>query len=264
MRVAHRTSTPKAKLLSAQSLGLALSGGSVKGFAHLGVLRYLEELGVHPNVIAGTSAGALVGAFYADGYKAQEILEIFSEMTLAGMTNLRPWGTGGLLDTTPFLRFVEEHLRHRRLEELPTPMHIVATDLDAGRQHIFTEGELAPIVVASCSIPVLFRPMEIEGVLYVDGGLFRNFPASVIRDTCDCLVGVNLGPWVGGDYEHTLASVAERAWQLVFRQNTLHDKALCDVLLETEAVQGYGLFDASAARKLEAVGYELAQRTFES
>lgn len=175
------------------------------------------------------------------------------------MTSLRPIGNAGLLDTAPLLRFVRRNLRHRRIEELPTSLRIVATDLDRGEQHIFREGRLHVAVVASCSIPVLFHPIEIEGTTYVDGGLFRNFPATVIRDECDLLIGMNLGPWESSEYSKSITAIAERAWQFVFRQNTLPDKEACDVLLETVNVLGYGMFDSKAAAELMQVGYDTAR-----
>lgn len=240
-------------------IGLALSGGSIKGFAHLGVLKYLEELGMRPDIIAGTSAGALMGAFYTDGFAPEEIFEIFSGQGFMGMTTFRPLD-GGVFDTSKFVRFIKSKLRSQRLEDLSIPMRIVATDLDRGTQHVFTHGSLAEIITASCSIPVLFNPMVIEGTTYVDGGLFRNFPASVIRPECSYLIGMNLGPWLdNADYPKTIMGIAERSWEFVFRQNTLHDRKLCDVLLESNQVTQYGMFEVSSAFEIMALGYTLAK-----
>lgn len=244
--------------MSQYPLGLALSGGSIKGFAHLGVLKYLDELGTKPDIIAGTSAGALMGAFYADGYTPEEIFGLFSERGLMNMTTFRPMG-GGIFDTSKFVRFLDEHFRHKYLEDLPIPMRVVATNLDRGEQHVFTSGRLAEVVTASCSIPVLFTPMVIDGVTYVDGGLFRNFPVSVIREECARIVGVNLGPWQEEEYKRTIRDVAERSWEFVFRQNTLLDREQCDVLLETQAVTKFGMFEVKSAAQIMQIGYELAQ-----
>lgn len=240
-------------------LGLALSGGSIKGFAHLGVLQYLDEKGIRPHIIAGTSAGSLMGALYADGYTPTEILECFSEQGLMTMTRFKPFG-GGVFDTAKFTDYLRSLLRHKLLEELPIPMRIVATDLDAGGQHVFERGKLAEIITASCCIPVLFNPIVIEGVHYVDGGLFRNFPVSVIRSDCKRIIGVNLGPERGETYDKTLTGVANRAWELVFRQNTRPDKKACDHLLEAPELLEYGMFEVDASREIMAIGYKLAQR----
>lgn len=244
-------------------LGLALSGGSIKGFAHLGALKYMEEIGCRPEVIAGTSAGALMGAFYADGYSPSEIYDLFSERGFMDMTSLRPMG-GGMFDTSKFVRYISERLRHERLEDLPTPMRIVATNLDKGEQHVFTEGPLAPIITASCSIPVLFNPIELNGATFVDGGLFRNFPVSIIREDCRFVVGMNLGPWQEESYKRTIMGVAERSWEFVFRQNTLPDRDVCDLLLETQAITKYGMFQVNSAAEIMEIGYELAKSGFEA
>lgn len=244
-------------------LGLALSGGSIKGFAHLGVLQRLEELGLRPDIIAGTSAGALMGAFYADGYKPAEILDLFDDQGFISMTSLRPNG-GGVFDTSKFERFLEEHLHHRHIEELPIPLRIVATDLDRGVQHVFTEGLLSACVTASCSIPVLFNPVEIAGVSYIDGGIFRNFPASVIRRDCQLVLGVHLNPAQPADYKRTIMSVAERSWQLIFRQNAQYDRRRCDILIEPQEVMSYGMFDVDSANEIMRLGYTLACEAFET
>ena len=119
-------------------LGLALSGGSIKGFAHLGVLQYLEENHLQPDIIAGTSAGSIMGAFYAAGYAPQEIFEIFSQGGFMQMTRLTIGG-GGLFSTTNFLKHLRRNLPYKHLEDLPRPMRIVATDLDAGEQYLLRD-----------------------------------------------------------------------------------------------------------------------------
>lgn len=240
-------------------LGLALSGGSVKGFAHLGVLKCMSELQLKPDLIAGTSAGALMAALYADGYSPEEIIQLFDERGFASMTRLRPSG-GGLFDTGKFVQFLKSHLRHRHIEELPIPLRIVATDLDRGVQHTFCEGPLAECVTASCSIPVLFAPITIAGVTYVDGGLFRNFPVSVLREDCSLIIGVQLNPSQPQHYERNILSVAQRSWQLMFRQNSLLDHKLCDIVIEPEEEVQYGLFDVNSARAIMDIGYQLARK----
>lgn len=240
-------------------LGLALSGGSIKGFAHIGVLKYMDEIGLRPEIIAGTSSGSIVGAFYSDGYTPDEIFDRLSSIGFMGMTSLYP-NKGGMFSTRNFTKFLRGTLRHRRLEDLPIPVRIVATDLDNGCEHVFTSGPLSQIITASCSIPVLFQPKLIKGVSYVDGGLFRNYPVTVIRKECAKVLGVNLGPEQTKEYKKTIRGVAERSWSLVFRQNTRPDKAVCDLTLETQAITQYRMFDVKSARDIMELGYELARQ----
>lgn len=244
-------------------LGLALSGGSIKGFAHLGVLKRMGELGLQPEIIAGTSAGSLMGALYADGYQPEEILELFDDRGFTTMTRLKPLG-GGVFDTSKFESFLRSHLRHERIEDLPLPMRIVATDLDGGKQHIFTEGPLAKCITASCSIPVLFNPTEIEGTSYIDGGIFRNFPASVLRPDCDLVLGVHLNPAQPSEYKQTIMSVAERSWQLIFRQNAQYDRQLCDIIIEPQEAIDVAMFDVTSSRVIMQLGYDLASQVLDS
>ena len=240
-------------------LGLALSGGGIKGFAHLGVLKYLEEIGVRPEILAGTSAGALVGAFYACGYSCEEVFELLSRNGFMKMTSLKIRG-GGMFSASNFHRHLKRNLRYKKLEDLPLPLRIVATDLDEGDLRVFTEGRLADIVLASCSVPILFTPVEIDGHAYVDGGIFRNFPVTIIRADCEQVIGVNLGPVSHEEVERSMTSIANRAWELVFRQTTIPDREACDDLLETMEVTRYSMFEVSAASTLMTIGYELAQK----
>ncbi len=239
-------------------LGIALSGGSIKGFAHLGVLKYLDEVGLRPEIIAGTSAGSIMGAFFASGYAPEEIHELLSQTGFMQMTSFTTKG-GGIFSTTKFLHLLKKNLRHRKLEDLPTPMRIVATDLNQGEPHVFTEGPLAKIILASSSIPILFCPVEIDGHTYVDGGLFRNFPVTAIREDCEEVIGMNLGPVQSAEIPMNIKDIANRAWELIFRQNTTPDCAACDYLLETSEVMKFGMFEVSASEQLMKIGYELAK-----
>lgn len=261
--------TTKDKILSQgntpYNLGLALSGGSVKGFAHLGVIEYLLETNNKPDIISGTSAGALMGAFYADGYHPQEIMDILGRLTFSSMTNISfGFGNGGIFGVQNFTKMLKTNLRHKRIEDLEIPFRIVATDLDNGKQKVFTEGNLVERVVASCSIPVIFKPMIIDDVNYVDGGLFRNFPVSVIREDCKKIIGVNLNPEGNEVYKKTLLGTAIRSWDLVFRQNGKQDRELCDVLLETTEVTKYRMFEFSSSQEIMQCGYDMAKQHLNS
>ena len=165
---------------NAYKLGLALSGGGAKGFAHIGVFRLLEECGLKPDIIVGTSVGSLMGALFADGYTSDEIKELFTGREFSEFAQLQI-PKSGLFDSKRFRYFLRRHLRAKTFEELKTPLVVVATDLDNGESHEFRSGPIVEAVTASCSIPIIFSPVVINGVHYVDGGLFHNFPVSIIR-----------------------------------------------------------------------------------
>ncbi|MEG1748365.1 MAG: patatin-like phospholipase family protein [Tannerellaceae bacterium] len=248
--------------LKTYKLGLALSGGGAKGFAHIGVFRMLEECALMPEIIVGTSVGALMGALFADGYTATQIKELFSGREFSEFAQLQ-LPKSGLFDSKRFRQFLHRHLRAKTFEELHIPLVVVATDLDNGESHEFRSGPLVEAIVASCSIPIIFSPVVIDGVHYVDGGLFHNFPVSIIRDECDKVIGVNVSPLVPQKYKQTLFHIAERSYHYMFRANTLEDREMCDVLIETEEFGLYKTFDLESVDLISGIGYDAAVRAFQ-
>lgn len=238
-------------------LGLALSGGGAKGFAHIGVFKLLEERRLMPDIISGTSAGALAGVLFADGYSAADIQELFTGREFSEFAQLQI-PKDGLFDNKRFRTFLKRRLRAKVFEDLNIPLVVVATDLDNGKSHEFKSGPIVDAVVASCSIPIIFSPVEINGLHYVDGGLFRNFPVSVIREACEWVIGVNVSPLIPQKYKQTLWGIAERSYHYIFRSNTMEDRMMCDVLIETQEVGAYKTFDLENVASIAAIGYEAA------
>ncbi len=243
-------------------LGLALSGGGAKGFAHLGIFKLMEECNLRPDIIVGTSAGALMGVLYADGYTADEIKNMFSGREFSEFAQLQ-LPKSGLFDSKRFRHFLKRHLRAKTFEELKVPLVVMATDLDHGAAHEFRTGSIVEAVTASCSIPIIFSPVVINGVHYVDGGLFQNFPVSVIRKECKRIIGVNVSPLIPQKYKQTIFHIAERSYHYMFRANTVEDRLLCDVLIETEACSLYKTFDLENVDQIANIGYVAAVNAFE-
>lgn len=245
-----------------KKLGLALSGGGAKGFAHIGVFKVLEECALMPDIIAGTSVGALMGALFADGYQADEIKELFSGREFSEFAQLQI-PKSGLFDSKRFRYFLKRHLRTKNIEDLQTPMVIVATDLDNGVSHEFRKGPIVDAVTASCSIPIIFSPVVVGGIHYVDGGLFHNFPVSIIREECERIIGVNVSPLIPQKYKQTIFHIAERSYHYMFRANTLEDRMMCDVLIEAEEFGLYKTFDLENVGQIARIGYMAAIKAFE-
>ena len=240
-------------------IGIALSGGGVKGLCHAGVLKALEELGIKPDIISGVSAGALVGALYSDGYSPDEIAVCFEEINFRNMTKIR-MPEGGFFKTDIFQKFLSNKLRAKSFEELSIPLRVVATDLDNGRSVTFKSGHLIDPIVASCSFPVLFSPKIIDGIHYVDGGVLKNFPVSTIRNECDKIIGINASPLVADDYKQSILNVALRSYNFMFKANILHDKSLCDLLIEPVDMANYETFDVDKGREIFELGYRSAKQ----
>lgn len=235
-------------------LGLALSGGGVKGFAHAGALKALEEFGYKPDIISGTSAGAVAGALYVAGYSPKEICDLFKNKSFSNFTNITI-PTSGLFSPAKFVDFLKQKITYSNIEDLPIPMRIVATDLDAGKIKVFTEGSLAERVMASATVPVVFPPTVIDDVHYVDGGIFCNFPVDVIRQDCEKVIGINVSPLVPTQYKQTIIEIALRSYNFMFRANTKEDGMLCDVLVELPDVSQYDMFDLDAIDEIYRMGY---------
>ena len=175
-------------------LGLALGGGAARGFAHVGVIQVLEEAGISPHLVVGTSAGSLVAAFYAsgkNGAQLQRIAETMEEATLTDWTI--PLLSRGMMRGDALARYVSTQTGGKRIEDSRLPLGIVATDLHSGQGMLFQRGDMATAVRASSAVPSLFEPVRIGGRDYVDGGLVSPVPVRYARQMgADLVLAVDI------------------------------------------------------------------------
>lgn len=163
-------------------LGLALGGGAARGFAHIGVIQVLEEAGIRPDLVVGTSAGSVVAALYASGQSGRQLESVAQGMDEASLSDWRlPLFKPGILKGEALARFVSKQVQGRRLQDLPLPVGVVATDLRSGDAILFQSGDTATAVRASSAIPILFEPVTVAGRDYVDGGLVSAVPVRFAR-----------------------------------------------------------------------------------
>ncbi len=163
-------------------IGLALGGGAARGFAHVGVIQVLEEAGIRPVLVSGTSAGSLVAAIYAGGKtgkQLQQVAETMEEATIADWT--LPLLNRGMLRGDALARYVNGQVGSRLIEDLPLQLGIVATDLNSGQSMLFQRGDTGTAVRASSAVPAVFQPVRISGREYVDGGLVSPVPVRAAR-----------------------------------------------------------------------------------
>lgn len=242
-----------------KSIGLALSGGAVKGFAHLGVLQALEETGYKPDYISGTSAGAIAAAFYADGYKPLEILKILCSYKLTDF--FKPgWAGPGLMKSSGFYRILYENLFTENIEELPIPVWICITNLNTGLAEYHNHGNLARKVLASSSIPVFFKPVVINNHLMVDGGVCDNLPLKPLKEKADFIVAVNVNPIAPKQIKPGIRSIAERVFHLSINSRLKEMSIQPDLLIETKGASDFGYFNLKHAEKHFEIGYECASK----
>ena len=239
-------------------LGVALSGGGARGFAHAGALMAIEEAGLKPDVIAGVSAGSVVAVLYSAGIKPLKMADIFDRQGFRDFAELS-LGRGALFKIDKFRRFILSAIGpdFRNLEDLLIPTYLGVTNLSDGIHAEFHSGEIGDRMLASCSIPIVFKPIEIDGKLYVDGGVLRNHPAWIIRDLCDTLIGINVSP-LGADADcryDSIFEVAMRTYNLMAKANQAADMALCDVSVCTPEIASYKVFNLKDINKVFVSGY---------
>ncbi len=171
-----------APVTRAPRLGLALGGGAARGFAHVGVIQVLEEAGIKPDLVVGTSAGSLVGALYASGKNGAQLLTVATTMEEAAFTDWTlPFVSRGMFRGEALARYVSTQLGGRKIQDLPMPLGIVATDLNSGEGVLFQRGDTATAVRASSAVPAVFMPVKIGAREYVDGGLVSPVPVRYAR-----------------------------------------------------------------------------------
>jgi len=176
----------------APHVALALGGGAARGFAHIGVIEVLEENGIHPDLVAGTSAGSLVAALYASGKTGPEMARMATTMDESAITDWSFPGRG-LIRGEALARYVREATGNKPIEQMKIALGIVATDLDNGRPILFRRGDVGTAVRASSAVPAVFQPVRIGTHEYVDGGLASPVPVRSAREMgADVVIAVDI------------------------------------------------------------------------
>lgn len=240
-------------------IGLALSGGGVRGIAHLGIIKALEERGFSFAHVSGASAGSIIGAFYCNGYKPEEILKILEKTSLYKI--VRPaisWR--GLLKLDKVINEFKSYFEKDSFESLKIPLHISATDITHGTIKYFYEGSLMKAMLASSSVPIVFDPVKIDDTYYIDGGILNNLPVEPVKETCDMVIGIHTnsaGIHVG---PINMKMLMERSLLLAIKCNVDMRKGMCDLFIEPEGLGKYGVFDIKKAREIFELGYRFANK----
>ena len=235
-------------------IGISLAGGGARGIAHIGVLQALEENGISPAYVSGASAGSIVGALYAAGIAPGEILRIFKETSLLKL--FKPvLPTAGFADLGSIAEILAEHIPIDSFESLEKKLFICITNLTKGRFEIASEGSLFEMVVASSSIPLLFKARVINGDYYVDGGLLNNLPVEPLIETCDYVIGVNVTPIDSTEDLSSIVGIGYRTLDMVMWANVESRLRQCDVIIEPNSAN-FGLFDVGKADEIFQAGYE--------
>ncbi len=253
----------KRKVMSdtpSRGIGLALSGGAARGIAHIAVLEVLEQDGIAIGAIAGTSAGSVVGALYAAGMPLPEIKRILLN---AGWKNILSLTIPrqGLISSEGIYRFMEEVLPVKKFSSLAIPFAAVATELKTAEKVVITSGSIARAVQASCSLPIIFTPTEINRKILVDGGVASQVPVKAAREELGAkhvvAVNVNYKALELDEYDN-LIKIATHLSVLWATRNAREEEKLADAVIQVNA-KGIALYDLSKSRELLRRGRKAAE-----
>lgn len=254
--------------LNSKSIGFALSGGGSKGLAHAGAIKFLEEQNIKPTQIAGSSAGAIVGALYAWGKTPEEILMFFKSIYFFHWKHFT-LKKAGIVDSGSFKRYFEDIFGDAKMNELNIPMHITATDMVKGKLKIFNNStKIVDAVLASSAVPGVISPYEINGNLYSDGGILNHFPTDILQGRCDNIIGVYVSPIqkIEAKDLHSIKAVTTRAFDLLSANSNFQKFNNCDWIIEPEELTNYSTFETNKTKmdKIFEIGYQAAKKSFET
>jgi NTE family protein len=234
--------------------GLALSGGGARGAAHIGVLKALQEWDIVPAAISGTSAGSIVGVFYADGFSLEEISELLRTFEFRNKISLLHFRKG-LFSLEPVERLLKNNLRSKNFDQLRIPFFATAANLHTGRPVVFSEGPIVDVIVASCSVPIVFPPVYINNIPYVDGGLSCNLPIEPLLSRAEKIVGVHVNPVLDFNPAAGFIENVDRTFNLFIRENMWTSIEKCHVFIEPAGLEKYHLFDYKHMQAMLDLGY---------
>ncbi len=253
---------------SDHSLGLCLGGGGALGFAHLGVLQALEEHKIAPQQISGSSMGAIIGALYAAGYSASEIMIMIRYEKLykiSYLMNFPPTFLKSGLSTHNILRnFIKEVIPHNSFEKLNRKLHVCVVNLNQSKWEIIQSGnELDKWVAASASIPGIFESIKNGESHYIDGGVLNNMPAQCLSNSCKTIIGVDVLPKITATEFRKPIDTLIYSIRAVQHQNAEDGRSKCQFIIEPKGVEVFHEFNFDAYLSIYNKGYEAANQYIE-
>ncbi len=235
--------------------GLVLSGGGTRGFAHLGIIAALHEKGIFPDVISGTSAGAIAGAFLAAGKNPHDVLEIFKQGSFFKYTKLQI-PRDGLMKLDGLKELIGREIQAKNIENLEIPLFIAVSNLNSGEVEYRCSGPLGETVLASSSIPILFAPVEMNGNRFVDGGLLDNIPIEPLKRDCEQIIVANISPINPKEKFKNLIEIATRTFYMSVNANMKQVRKYATYYIEPEGIDTYEILSRTHADELYELGYK--------
>lgn len=241
------------------NIGIVLSGGGVRAIAHIGLLQALQENNIHPQIISGTSGGALVGALYAAGYDTKMMLHFFEETPLFKFS-LYSLNKPGIMDTDKYSIFFDKYFKINTFEALQKPLYVNATNILNGKSEFFHKGQLIKPLLASAALPPIFSPIEIGENLYSDGGILNNFPIEPLLFSCNKLIGSFVNPLTDIDKHEVKSTMAliQRIYHIGLDAKDLIKFNQCNYVFSPPEISNIGVFESKAVLKSYEFGYQHA------
>ena len=251
-------------MIKNSNLGIVLCGGGVRGLTQIGILACLEDHGISPTHISGSSIGAVIGAFYAAGYTPKEMLEVSRKSSLLKVFRLG-FNRGGISNLKYLLKLLKKNIKEDSFEALEKRLFVCVSNLNTGKYEIRDKGEMFSYILASAAVPIIFEAQKIHGQIYVDGGLLNNFPIEPLKKHCDKTIGV----FVHNHYElpveemKSWQDIADRCLSLHLWQNSKSNLKDCNIVIEPEQSYEFGVFKKKTDEKLFKIGYEKTELMIE-
>lgn len=240
-------------------IGLALGGGSARGFAHIGVLQALDEAKLPVSVVAGTSAGALVGAFYAAGFSPWKMQEVALKVRDIDVADLSSGNKRGMTSGFALRRLINGFLEDMPIEKMPRRFAAVATDLASGEKVVLHQGEAGAAVVASCAIPGVFIPAVVGGRELVDGGLTSPVPVAVARQLgANVVIAVDVGGKPSEKPRSGLYEIILQSFEIMGRSLAQLEGRTANLLIQPRT-DAFDSSDFSARKEMIEAGYVAGQ-----
>lgn len=240
-------------------IGIALGGGSARGFAHIGVLQALDEAKVPISIVAGTSAGSLVGAFYAAGFSPWKMQEVALKVRDIDVADLSSGNRRGMLGGAALRRLVNSYLDNMPIEKMPRQFAAVATDLATGELVALRRGDTGGAVAASCSIPGVFIPALVDGRELVDGGLTSPVPVGVARQMgADVVIAVDVGGRPTSKPRSGLYEIILQSFEIMGRSLAQLEGKTANALIQPKTDR-FDSSDFSARKEMIEAGYLAGQ-----
>lgn len=246
---------------SKKRIGICLSGGGALGYAHIGVLQALEENGIFPDVISGSSMGAIIGTAYAAGKSPKDMMRLIKDDKLYRITNLMKipvafWKTTGFSNHQPLQKLIKEICPDNSFTCLKKEMNVCVANLSQGKWEIINNGsKLDEWIAASASIPGVYTPFKINEKIYVDGGVLNNLPAQALKDRCDIIIGSDVLSHSCIIKNLKMNNTFLASVRTIQHQNSQEGRSLCNIIIEPKAVEKYHEFNFEAYKEIYETGY---------